>query len=609
MLQLKYDKIITMKKSLIYTLIILFVISCSPKLEKQLQEKTKSEQQTKEQEYAQQLFIDAALLDIQEKYAEAILDYQDALRYDPSAGIHYALAKDYLRLSKLYPALEHAKKAVNMNDENVEYLTLLGTIYSVGSKIDSAKIVFNKIIDLDSTNITARMSLARLYEKDFPDKAIAQYNKVLNIIGPESNILIKIAALNEKMGKVDETIKTVENLLELNPSSLLLKKLLIESYIKNKKYNKALELVNNTLEIFPDDISLIDLKGNALIQLKKWKEASKEYEKIIDSDKTPFETKLKIGAAFYSKALSDSTIIPFAETILTKVDKDSSDWQIKAYLGELAQKRNDDSLMKKYFNESISLAEWNVDLWIRYGQILFENGDYEETSAIMKKAVQKFPNNFVINFILGLSLAQSSGHEEAVKYLKKAVDIDPNNLNALMAYSYSLNTLKKDDEALVYLERALRVDPNNVEVLGMMGLIYDGKKMFNKSDSLYSKAVSLDSTNILLLNNFAYSLAERGIQLEKALKMVKKAVEKEPENSSYLDTIGWVYYQMGKYNDAVNFINKAIEHDRDNPTLLEHLGDVYFKMNKKNKAKEVWQNAYELDTTNVDIKQKIEKGL
>ncbi len=597
------------KKYLIYFQLLFLIIGCSTNITNNVSPKEQNQERTKEKEYAQQLFIDASLLDIQEKYAEAILDYQDALRYDPSAGIHYALSKDYLRLSKLYPALENAKKAVKMDNKNVEYLTLLGTVYSVGGKTDSAKIIFQKIVKLDSANITARINLARLYEKDFPEKAIEQYNKVLKIIGPDSNVLIKIAALNEKMGKVNETIKTVEHLLELNPSSLLLKKLLIESYIKNKKYNKALELVNNTLEIFPDDISLIDFKGNILIQQKKWKEASKEYKKIIDSGKTPFSTKLKIGAAFYSKALSDSTVIPIAENILTQIDKDSSDWQIKAYIGELAQKRNDDSLMKKYFKESIALADWNVDLWIRYGQILFQNGDYDEASLQMQKAVKKFPNNFVINFILGLSLAQSSGHQQAIKYLKKAADIDPNNLNVLLAYSFSLNSLKKNDEALVYLKRALRIDPNNIEVLGMMGLIYDGKKMFNKSDSLYSKAVALDSTNILLLNNFAYSLAERGIQLKKALKMVKTAVEKEPKNSSYLDTIGWVYFKMGQYDDAVKYINKAIEHDSGNATLLEHLGDVYFKMNKKDKAKEIWQNAYELDTTKVDIKLKIEKGL
>ena len=600
-----------MKKIITYIVVPLFIISCSSNIEKSGLTETKNakEKNTKEQEYAQQLFIDAALLDIQEKYAEAILDYQDALRYDPSAGIHYALSKDYLRLSKLYPALEHAKKAVKMDNKNTEYLTLLGTVYSVEGKPDSAKFVFNQILKLDSTDITARMNLATLYEKNNPEKALEQYNKVLKIIGPESNILIKIASLNEKMGKVKETIKTVENLLELNPSNLLLKKLLIESYIKNAKYDKALELVNNTLEIFPDDKELIELKGNTLIQLKKWQEASKEYKKIINSGRTPFATKLKIGAAFYSKALKDSNIILIAEDILTQVDKDSSDWQIKAYLGELANKQNNDSLMMKYFNESIDLAKWNVDLRIRLGQVLFEKGKYKQASAEMKKAVKKFPNNFVINFILGLSLAQSSGNKEALPYLKKAAEIDPNNLNVLLAYSFSLNSLKKDDEALIYLKRALRIDPNNIEALGMMGLIYDGKKMFNKSDSLYSRAISLDSTNILLLNNFAYSLADRGIQLEKALKMVQAAVDKEPENASYLDTIGWVYYQMGKYEDAAKYINKAIEYNPGNATLLDHLGDVYFKMNKKKKAEEVWKEAYNLDSTKAEIKLKIEKGL
>jgi len=600
-----------MKQIITYILIPLLIVGCVTNIEKSgyAEIKNGKEKNKKEQEYAKQLFIDASLLDIQEKYAEAILDYQDALRYDPSAGIHYALSKDYLRLNKLYQALNHAKQAVKMDGKNVEYLTLLGTVYSVSSKTDSAKKIFNHIIMQDSTNVTARMNLATLIEKEQPEKAIEQYNKVLKIVGPEAGLLLKIAALNEKLGKVDATIKTVQDLLKLNPSSLVLKKLLIESYLKNARYKKALTLVNNTLEIFPDDISLHDLKGNILIQLKKWNKASVEYKKIIDSGETPFEAKLKIGAAFYSKALKDTTVIPLAKSILTHIDKDSSDWQIKAYLGELANKEGNDSLMNKYFSQSISLAKWNVNLRIRYGQMLFQNKDYKRASTEMRKAVKKFPDNFVINLILGLSVAQYSGNKEAVKYLKKASELDPNNLNALLAYSFSLNSLKRYDEALISLEKALRIDPNNIEALGMMGLIYNDKKMYKQSDSLYSKAIALDSTNILLLNNFAYSLAERGIKLKEALKMVKTAVDKEPENASYLDTIGWVYFKMGNYKDAAKYINKAIEYDSKNATLLEHLGDVYFKMNKKFKAKKIWQDAYDLDTTKTNIKLKIEKGL
>jgi len=591
--------------------ILILLQACSSNIEQISQSELlkKNKKIAKQKEFAQQLFIDASLLDVEEKYAEAILDYQEVLKLDPSAGIHYALGKDYLRLSKISPALEHARKATQLEKDNVEFLTLVGTIYSFNRNIDSAETVFNKIIKLDSTDVNAYYNLAQLYEAKKPLEALSFYKKILQLTGQEWNVLLKIATLNERLGKVEETVTTVEELLELNPSNLQLQKLLIESYIKNKKYDEAITMANNSLELFPDDLNLIELKGNALIQQKKWSEGAAEYNRIISKPATPFKTKMKIGAAFFSEALQDSSIIPFAEDILMQVDKDSSDWQINAYLGELAKARKDDSLTVKYFRKSIELANWNVDLWIRLGQILFESGDYTSAVTEMGKAVRKFPKNYVINFILGLSYAQNSNHEGALPFLKKATELKPNELNAILSYSFSLNQSKKDDEALVYLERAIRVDPNNLQALSMMGLIYDSKKMFTKSDSIYHKAVSLDSSNVLLLNNFAYSLAERGKDLDRALKMVQVAVDEEPDNSSYLDTIGWVYYKMDDYENAKNYIDKAIAHDKDNATLLEHLGDVYYKMGKKNKAKEIWESALGLDSTKSEIELKIKKGL
>ncbi len=600
-----------MKQYIILFISFLFFQACSSNIDQTTPSEFNEQTQrtTRQKEFAKQLFIDASLLDLEEKYAEAILDFQEALKLDPSAGIHYALGKDYLRLSKISPALEHARKAVQLENDNVEYLTLVGTIYSFNRNIDSAETIFSKIVKLDSTNVNAYYNLAQLYEAKKPLEALDFYRKILKLTGPEWNVLLKIATINERLGKVEETVATVEELLELNPSNVQLQKLLIESYIKNKKYDEAISMSNNSLEIFPDDLNLIDLKGNALIQQKKWSEGADEYDKIISKPKTPFKTKMKIGAAFFSEALQDSNVIPYAENILLKIDADSSNWQINAYLGELAKARSDDSLTVKYFKKSIELANWNVDLWIRLGQLLFESENYTSAVTEMQKAVRKFPKNYVINLILGLSNAQNSNHEGALPFLKKANELNPNELNAILSYSFSLNQSKKDDEALIYLNRALRVDPNNLQALSMMGLIYDSKKMFTKSDSIYHKAVSVDSSNVLLLNNFAYSLAERGIDLERALKMVQVAVDEEPENSSYLDTIGWVYYKMGSYENAKKYIIKAIEFDEQNATLLEHLGDIYFKMDDKTKAKEVWGNALGLDSTKSEIKRKIKEGL
>lgn len=598
-------------KTLLSIVAVIFILSCSSQIVEQTKVLTEEQNQknNKQIEFAKHLFIDASLLDVEGKHAEAILDYQEAFKLDPSAGILYALSKAYLKLNKLAPALENIKQAVEWEKDNIEYLTLLGTIYSISRKVESAEAIFNKIIKQDSSDINAQFHLAQLYTPKQPLKALKAYNKLLKLTGPEWNVLLNIAELNERLGKINETISTVEELLELNPSNLQLQKLLIESYIKNDRLEKALVLVDNTIEIFPDDFSLIELKGNTLVKMQKWADGAEEYKKILSNEKIPFINKIGIGTAFYSEALKDSIVIPYAEDVLLHIDRDSSDWQINAFLGELANKRNDDSLILHYFRKAIDLAKLNSDLRIRLGQILFGNADYINSAIEMEKAVNKFPKNHVINLILGLSLAQSSDHEGALEYLKTSVNINPNDLNSTLAYSFSLNQTKKEDEALIYLGRALRIDSKNIQALGMMGLIYDGKKMFNKSDSIYNIAVQIDSNDILILNNYAYSLAERGLQLDKALQMVQKAIDEEPENSSYLDTIGWVYYQMGKYEDAEKNITKALEQDNENATLFEHLGDVHYRMNNKDKARELWKIALELDSANTKIEIKIEEGL
>ena len=171
-----------------------------------------------------------------------------------------------------------------------------------------------------------------------------------------------------------------------------------------------------------------------------------------------------------------------------------------------------------------------------------------------------------------------------------------------------MSQLKENDEAVIYLKRALSITPEDINLLGTIGLIYDGQKKWKECDSVYEKALSIDSSNALLNNNFAYSLSERGIKLGLALKMAKIAITAEPNNSAYLDTIGWVYFKAGDFDMAIGYINKAIQVGGEKSDILEHLGDIQFKMGEKDKALKTWEKALNLDKNNSELKQKIEKG-
>jgi tetratricopeptide (TPR) repeat protein len=226
----------------------------------------------------------------------------------------------------------------------------------------------------------------------------------------------------------------------------------------------------------------------------------------------------------------------------------------------------------------------------------------------MKFVVPIFPEDFAVNLIMGLSLAQAENPAEAKLYLQKAVELSPNDVNALSAYGYTLNQLKDYDNAVKYLNKALSLKPGDVNLLGTLGLIYNAQEKWTECDSVYEVALKSDSMNALVNNNYAYALSERGLQLERAMIMVNIALKADSNNSSYLDTKGWIYFKLKQYDKAKDFIQQAISAGGESSTTLEHLGDAKFMIGEKKSAVEIWQKAYNLDTTNNNLKNKIEKG-
>jgi tetratricopeptide (TPR) repeat protein len=278
------------------------------------------------------------------------------------------------------------------------------------------------------------------------------------------------------------------------------------------------------------------------------------------------------------------------------------------FLGAVAINEKKDSAAIENFKIVTDLARWNVEAWVRLGGLYFDNRKYEEAVKVMDEAIVLFPDDFTINLILGLSLAQLDKHSDAKPYLKKSVELNPNDLTSLSSYAFTLSQLKENELAVNYLKQALKINPDDVNLLGTLGMIYDAVKSWTECDSVYQRALQIDSLNALVNNNYAYSLSERGERLADALKMVQVAVDADSDNTSYLDTIGWVYYKLGNYNEAKNYLEKAIEIGGEKSVMLDHLGDVMFKLGEIQKAKTLWQKAFDLDSTNVSLKSKIEKG-
>ena len=128
----------------------------------------------------------------------------------------------------------------------------------------------------------------------------------------------------------------------------------------------------------------------------------------------------------------------------------------------------------------------------------------------------------------------------------------------------------------------------------------------------YELSLKANPANVYVMNNYAYYHSELNIELKKAELMSAKTVEKEPSNSTYLDTYAWIFYMQGNYSLAKFYIERAVDNlkpDYDAAVIYDHYGDILWKTNNTEKAKEMWIKALEKGIDTPEIKQKIEKGI
>lgn len=520
-------------------------------------------------------FIDGSMRDAKGEYADAILEYQEALQYDSNAAVHYALSRDYSLLAKHARAAESGREAVRLEPRNISYHENLAGIYLSAFQQELAIKEYEAIVALDSNRTSAWFGLARLHQPNRPLKALEIYEKLLDRVGDEWDLLLQTAELNAVLGRYKEAAEKYRKMLEIDPGNKPLQRQLAETYGKAGEYDNAVRLLESMLEVDENDTDVTLVLADVYLDQKEYDKAIKLYQKILRSDKANPEVKLRVGIAYFGKIQQDSTLIPRAKTMFEEVRKElPNDWRAYWYLGGIASTEHKDSIAVAYWEQVTKLAEWNADAWWFVGLNYLERGEYLKLLDLMDKAKKVLPKEYRVHLLTGLAYSRLEQHQQAA----------------------------------TALERAYELNSKDINLLSQLALTYDGMQRYQDSDRIYEEALKVDPKSALVLNNYSYSLAERGLQLQRALEMAVQAVDAEPDNASYLDTLGWIYFKLGKYEDAAKHIGKAVDTGKGSYVVVEHLGDVYLKLGQKEKARAMWEKALEMNSKNQALKEKIDRG-
>lgn len=517
-------------------------------------------------------FIDGSVFEVKGEYAQAALEYQEALRFEKNHAMYFTLGKCYAALNKPALAIEAAREAVRLAPENLDYRRMLAGVSASAFDLDGAAAQYEEIIGRDSSSLDAWYNLARVYQPRKPLKALEVYESITARFGPQWEVLLQTADLCNKLGKPDRAAAALLQMTEIDPGNKELKRTLAQTYVRAERLEDALALYEELRGVDPANLEYqAEIAGIWLLK-KDYPRAARQFDGILRMDTVSVDMKIHIGELYFNRLEKDSTLIPVTRSVFERIrDAHPGDWRPYWFLGGIASMEKDDSIAVKNFRRVTELATWNADGWVFLSAIYLNKNDFVRSLPILESAVKAVPDDFRVNFFLGVAYSRVGRNEDAARVL----------------------------------EKARQINPKDVDAIGQLALVYEGLKKLDESDSLYEEALRIDPKNHLILNNYSYSLAERNIQLERALVMATGAVEAQPENASYLDTIGWVYFRLGRFREAETYVRRAIGRGDANATLHEHLGDIYSRLNEQEQALEHWNAALKLDEGNSGLREKI----
>jgi Flp pilus assembly protein TadD len=201
--------------------------------------------------------------------------------------------------------------------------------------------------------------------------------------------------------------------------------------------------------------------------------------------------------------------------------------------------------------------------------------------------------------------------EEAKKHLRKLIAENPKDLEAIMALGNVLRSHKEFAECADNYTKAIDLVKNptkaNWTLFYFRGICYERSKEWPKAEADLKKALELYPDQPHVLNYLGYSWIDQGVNLDKGMEMIKLAVSKRPDDGYIVDSLGWAYYRLGNYEEAVKYLEKAIELKPEDPTINDHLGDAYWRVGRVLEANFQWAHARDLKPDQDELPKILEK--
>ena len=510
-----------------------------------------------------------------------------------------------------------------------------------------------------------------LEENGEMDRALDAYRKVLNVDPGQAQLAARVAGLLIQQDDFPQAIDVLKDAIKANPNNAEPYQQLAFIYLKYlKRTDQAIDYANRAIALNPENAEgyqrLVEIEVAAGQEKKAlevldraakvrsndpgfWMRLGKLYMAILfKSDSQPKPDELKRTNEIFKKAAEHAGDDP---AVLKEIaDYYAASQQLKEaiplYLRVLELQPDDANAREKLATGFIltnqrgkavemleQIIQEHPEKYQSYdllAQVLDDEARslqranrLEEAKAKFAKVAANYEQSLLINpnhpstylHLAELLLGPSRDADRAVKLLMEARRRFPGAPEIVYYLAIAQREAKQSQQAVATFEEALheaQLDEDdeviNAKFYFNYGAAAEQAGLYEKAADLLRKSIALDPANSAEAYNYVgYMWADHNMHLDEAEAMIKRALESEPNNASYLDSLGWVEFRKGKFDQALSDLLRAAKTvERDDPVVFEHIGDTYLKLNRVREALDAWQKALALDPKNKTLADKIE---
>ena len=449
---------------------------------------------------------------------------------------------------------------------------LKGVLEQKSGNIEAAKSEYEKVISYDNNAVLVYKELANIYwQTGNGKKALELTQKLKELDGDSVKTNMFLGAFYLSANEPILAKESWEKVLELEPNNEMATVYLAAYYYSDNQLKESVDYWKKFLQQQPESAEGYFQLGLVQEKLGMTDEALESYKKVSELKSEAKEAYLATARIYETQKKFDLAVKEYERYVETFPDNPS----ILLYLGKCYFEGQQYDKAKEILLKAKKIDPKNINIYYLLGMIYERQDNISKAIETFEYIAKQDPNHSVFAR-LGYYYALNQDYKTAEKNFIKAIELDP--LNYEYMYLLGLNYIdsKKYEKAKDALNKSLAFNPESIKVKFYLAAVYDELGEFPKAEKLLEEIIEQEPDNTKALNYLGYNYAQKNTNLDKAQEYLTKAISISPNDPAYLDSLAWLYYRQGKYQDAEQYMFKALSTQPIlfDKTLYEHLGDI-----------------------------------